>query len=79
MEKVILEMISRICDEEIDDTQIDFDLIDSGLLDSLGRVEFIVAIEEEFGIIIQPTEIDWNEINTARKIIDFIIKHMGRQ
>ncbi len=45
------------------------DLFEEDLLDSLGFAELLVDIEEEFGIIIPPSEVERSDMNTANKII----------
>ena len=39
------------------------------MLDSLGAIELLVSIKEEFGVSIAPTELEREEMNTVNKII----------
>ncbi|MEG1742207.1 MAG: phosphopantetheine-binding protein, partial [Acetivibrio sp.] len=50
----------------------DLDLFDADLLDSLGFAELLVTIEEEFGIVISPSEVERTDMNTVNKIITMI-------
>lgn len=73
MEDKIICLIIKICrTEEVKDMP-DLDLFDSGLLDSLGLVALLVAIEEEFDVTIAPTELERDDINTVNKIIRQIV------
>ena len=47
----------------------DEDLFALGLLDSMGAIELLVDIEDEFGVFIAPTEVERAEMNTVNLII----------
>lgn len=47
-------------------------LYERGLIDSLGTVELLLAITEEFAVDISPTEIDHTVWATPRKIAEFV-------
>jgi D-alanine--poly(phosphoribitol) ligase subunit 2 len=46
----------------------DQDVIEEGLLDSLGLIELLVAIEGEFGIELALEELDVDDFRTPRRI-----------
>lgn len=50
---------------------------DLRLLDSLGTVELIVALEEAFGISISPAEIDTQVWATPRLVADFVLARVA--
>ena len=58
MKEKLLDILERICD----------DLFEEGLLDSLAVAELIVAIEEEFKVILSPTEYEKEELSTVHRI-----------
>lgn len=72
MEEKILDMLSELCDDDTVKTDKNVDLFETGLLDSLGFTELLVDIEDQFSIIIAPSEIDRRDMNTPQKIIDLI-------
>jgi methoxymalonate biosynthesis acyl carrier protein len=51
---------------EVDDP--DEDVIDSGMLDSLGLIELLVEVEREFGIQLDLEELDIDDFRTPRRI-----------
>jgi D-alanine--poly(phosphoribitol) ligase subunit 2 len=55
---------------EIDD--LDQDLIEEGLLDSLSLVEMLLLLEEQFGIEVSIVDIDFEEFRTVRKLVGFV-------
>lgn len=72
MEEKVLDMLERICEDDVVREDYDLDLIEEGLLDSLAFAELLVDIEEEFGIVISPSEIRHEDLNTVNKIMDQI-------
>ena len=72
MEEKLFSILEEICDDEIVREDKDVDLFETDLIDSLGVVSFMVAIEEEFGITLAPTEIEREEFNTPNKIISYL-------
>ncbi|MEF9945574.1 MAG: D-alanine--poly(phosphoribitol) ligase subunit DltC [Lachnospiraceae bacterium] len=72
MEEKILNMLEEICEDEEIRNDYDLDLFDADLLDSLGFAELLVTIEEEFGIVISPSEVERTDMNTVNKIITMI-------
>jgi acyl carrier protein len=62
----ICDILYSICeDEHVYDKN--FDLIESGLMDSFAFIE-LFSILEDNGIIIYPTRIDKNSLRTSGKI-----------
>ena len=68
----ILEMLEEICEDEVVKEDLDINLKEEGLMDSLAFVEMLVRIEEIFGISIAPTEVTYEEIDTPNKVIAYI-------
>ena len=69
VEERMLELIEEICDDEIIREERDVDLFEEGLLDSMAAIELLVAIETEFGVTIEPTAVEREEMNSVNKII----------
>ena len=51
-------------------------MVEEGLIDSLDFIELIVAIEDEFGVKIEPSEYTREEFDTPNKIINIIKSKM---
>ena len=73
----ILEMLEEICEDEIVREDLDINLKEEGLMDSLAFVEMLVRIEENFGLSIAPTEVTYEEIDTPNKVISYIENRLG--
>lgn len=64
----LIALIDDLFMEDVSD-MMDEDLYDAGVLDSMGTVELIVAMEEKFQISIPVSELGRDDWNTANKII----------
>ena len=73
----ILEMLEEICEDEVVREDLDINLKEEGLMDSLAFVEMLVRIEENFGLSIAPTEVTYEEIDTPNKVISYIDNRLG--
>ena len=62
----IPKLLYEICEDE-NVYNLDFDLFETGLLDSFAFIQLFVRLED-YGICIQPTRIDRNRLRTPREI-----------
>lgn len=72
MEEKVCDMLAELCDDEVVRENRNVDLFETGLLDSLGFAELLVRIEEDFSVVIFPSEMAREDLNTPSKIIDVI-------
>lgn len=75
-ERVIELLVDITGEEEIGDYRED-DLFEEDVLDSLGAIELLVRIKEEFGVSIAPTELEREEMNSVNKIIDQVQQRLS--
>lgn len=68
----VLEMLEEISEDEVVREDLDINMKEEGLMDSLAFVEMLVKIEEIFGLSIAPTEVTYEEIDTPNKVISYI-------
>jgi D-alanine--poly(phosphoribitol) ligase subunit 2 len=69
MEEKILDMLEELCGDSIVREDIDINLLEEDLIDSLDYTELLVSIEEEFGIVMSPSEFTRDQMDTPAKII----------
>ncbi len=55
----VLEMLEEICEDDVVREDLDINMKEEGLMDSLAFVEMLVRIEEIFGLSIAPTEVTY--------------------
>lgn len=72
MEEKVLDLLEEICEDEVVREDRSINLFEEDLLDSLAFTELLVAIEEKFGIIISPSEVERADVETPDKIIALI-------
>ena len=70
-------MLEEICEDEVVREDLDVNMKEEGLMDSLSFVEMLVKIEEIFGLSIAPTEVTYEEIDTPNKVISYIENRLG--
>ena len=68
----VLDMLEEICEDDVVREDLDINMKEEGLMDSLAFVEMLVRIEEIFGLSIAPTEVTYEEIDTQNKVISYI-------
>lgn len=76
IDEQIVDLVVEISgeDEVADDR--DMDLFEEEMLDSMAAIELLVAIKEEFGVSIAPTELEREQMNTVNKIIARVRERM---
>lgn len=72
MEERVLNLLEEICEDDIVREDRNLNLFEEDLLDSLAFTELLVAIEDEFGIVISPSEVERSDMETPAKIIALI-------
>lgn len=77
MEERVLDILVELCDEEIVREDININLLDEELMDSLDYTELLIKLEEEFGIVISPSEYTREESDTPAKIIEIVRAKLG--
>ncbi|RKJ51877.1 D-alanine--poly(phosphoribitol) ligase subunit DltC [bacterium 1XD42-54] len=72
MREEVLELLAEICEDDGVKEDMELELFESGLMDSLGFAEFLVELEEQFEIVISPSEVERGDINTPEKILALV-------
>lgn len=72
MEEKILEILAEVCEDDVVKEDLDISLFDNDLLDSLSFVELLVEFEEKLNIVISPSEVTREDMDTPNKIINLL-------
>ena len=72
----LVDTIADICGDDIVRERRDMDLFAEGLLDSMGAIELLVAIEDDYGVSIAHTAVPREEMNTTDKIVAQVLKRL---
>lgn len=73
----ILEILREVTGDGEILSDLDVELFESGLLDSLGVVTLLVSFEEAFGLSISPTELDREAWATPRRLVADVEGRLG--
>ena len=68
----VLNLLAKVAETDDVRSNLNLELFDSGILDSLKTVELMVALGEQFNIRISPAELDRDEWATPLKLIQFV-------
>ncbi|MDR1568711.1 MAG: D-alanine--poly(phosphoribitol) ligase subunit DltC [Streptococcaceae bacterium] len=69
MDKRVYDVIERVSGSDEFLSDIEMDLFEEGILDSMRAIMLIVELENEFDVSLPPSEMDRDEWNTASKIV----------
>lgn len=72
MEDKIIDIIAEVCGDDTIKDNIDIDLMETDLLDSLAFLNLISKLEDEFDIELQPTQIPPNTWKSVSAIIELV-------
>lgn len=72
MKEKVLDLLEEICEDDVVREDLDINLFEEDLMDSLAFTELLVGIEENFGIVISPSEVERSDVETPNKIIALI-------
>lgn len=70
--QTVLKLIVQLCDTDEVLAEPDLDLFEAGIMDSMGFVELLFALEEELGLVVPPTDVDREELSSVNKILEFV-------
>lgn len=75
LEKVLNIFIEVTGNDDIAE-ELDLDLFEAGLLDSLAIIEVLLKIEEVFGLKLQPTDLEREDMATVNNLVNFLEKKL---
>lgn len=73
----VLRILSEVTDSRDVLARTNLPLYESGLLDSLGTVNLILALGEELGVVIAPSEFDPSVWATPDAVVADVIRRLG--
>ncbi|MBN1051019.1 D-alanine--poly(phosphoribitol) ligase subunit DltC [Clostridium botulinum] len=72
MKDKVLEMFIEVTGNDEIAEDLDLDLFEAGLLDSLAIIEMLLQIEEKLGIKLQPTDLEREDMSNVNKLTEFL-------
>lgn len=77
LRKLALDILEAACETDEVREDLDLDLFEAGLIDSLAAVVVLVELEERTGVKLQPTDLAREDISTVNHFIEFLQKKVG--
>ncbi len=77
--ETVLQELERLTGTSEVRRDLDIDLFGQKLLNSLGAVELTVALAEDFGLDLSPSDIDRQLWSTPRKIIEYFTERSAHE
>ncbi len=74
MRDTILEILAEVCEDDVVKEDMEIELFEEGLLDSMGVAQLLMEVEDQLGVVVALTEIERSDIETPEKIIELIEK-----
>ncbi|MBQ2671750.1 MAG: D-alanine--poly(phosphoribitol) ligase subunit 2 [Clostridia bacterium] len=72
LKNIALDIMEEICETDEIREDLDLDLMDAGLIDSLSTINVILLIEDKLGLKLQPTDFTKEDISTVNNFISFL-------
>ena len=72
MRDKLLDIIENICGDEIVKENQDINLLEEDLIDSLDYVSLLLDIQDEYGVVLSPSEFTREQMDTPNKIIETV-------
>ncbi|AGF58363.1 MULTISPECIES: D-alanine--poly(phosphoribitol) ligase subunit DltC [Clostridium] len=72
MKEQVLEIFIEVTGNDEIAEDLDLNLFDAGLLDSLAIIEVLLKLEEKLGIKLQPTDLEREDMSTVNKLAEFL-------
>ena len=73
-EKLAIEILEQVSETEGLEEDMDLNLFEAGLLDSLSVIAIIIQIEEKLGLVLEPTDFLREDIASVASFATFLAK-----
>jgi D-alanine--poly(phosphoribitol) ligase subunit 2 len=74
--ELILDMLEDICGDDIVRENLDINLLEEDLIDSLDYVTLLMDVEDQIGVVLAPSELKREEMDTPNKVIRVVQSRM---
>lgn len=72
MQEKVLDIFEEVTGTDEIREDLDINLFEAGLLDSLAIIEVLLKIEEVFDIKLQPTDLERKDMATVNNLVSFL-------
>lgn len=75
--ELALEILENVCETDEVREDLDMDLFEAGLIDSLSSINILLEIEEKLGLKLQITDLDKSDIASVNNFEAFLKARSG--
>lgn len=72
--KLAIEIMENVCETDEVSEDLDMDLFEAGLIDSLSVINILLEVENKLGIRLQITDLEKSDISTINNFETFLKK-----
>ena len=72
----VLNLLEEICGDDVIRSDMDINLLEEDLIDSLDYTELLVGIEDALGVVMAPSELKREEMDTPNKSLEQVMKRI---
>lgn len=76
IKEIVLDLLEELCGDDVVRKIPDINLLEEDLIDSLDYTELLIGIEDNIGIVMAPSELKREEMDTPNKIIAQVLKRV---
>ncbi len=77
LQELALDILEAACETDEVREDLDLDLFEAGLIDSLASVIVLLELEQRTGVKLQPTDLEREDITTVNNFVKFLEKKVG--
>lgn len=74
--EIVLDLLEDICGDDVVREDLDINLLEEDLIDSLDYTELLIGIEEATGVVMAPSELKREDMDTPNKIIAQVMRRI---
>lgn len=72
LEEKVIEIFEEVLGTDEIKDDLDLDMFENELLDSLAIIEVLLGIEEKLGLSLQPTDLERKDMATVNSLLSFL-------
>lgn len=72
LQEKVIEIFEEVLDSDEIRDDLDLDMFENELLDSIAIIEVLLGIEDKIGVSLQPTDLERKDMATVNNLVDFL-------
>lgn len=72
LQEKVIEIFEEVLDSDEIRDDLDLDMFENELLDSIAIIEVLLGIEDKIGVSLQPTDLERKDMATVNNLVEFL-------